>query len=93
MGGDDGFGNVVEAVASYRWRNLLVGAKDHNVCALGWFRTPVNFQACSTPSNDVFDEFDESHALVAVASNDFHRLGVSIDATTQDRRGQWVPSW
>jgi hypothetical protein len=93
MGGDDGFGNVVEAVASYRWRNLLVGAKDHNVFALGWFRTPVNFQTCSTPSNDVFGEFDESHALVAVASNDFHRLGVSIDPTTQHRRGQWVPSW
>jgi hypothetical protein len=93
MGGDDGLGNVVAAVASYRWRRLLVGAKDHNVLALGWFRTPVNFRACSTPSNDVFSEFDESHALVAVASNDFHRLGVSIDATTQDRRGQWVPSW
>src|SRR5207253_7223446 len=38
--------------------------------------------------NGAFAELDESHALVAVASNDFHRLGVSIDATTQDRRGQ-----
>jgi hypothetical protein len=93
MGGDDRFGNVVEAVTSYRWRSFPVGAKDHNVFALGWFRTAANFQTCSTPANDVFGEFHESHALVAVASNDFHRLGVSIDATTQDRRGQWVPSW
>jgi hypothetical protein len=48
MGGDDGFGNVVAAVTSYRWRGLLVGAKDHNVLAPGWFRAPVKF-------SDLFD--------------------------------------
>src|SRR5215813_3340082 len=83
MAGDHGFGIEVEAVASYRWRSLLVGARDHNALTLCWFRTPANFQTCSTPPNDVFTEFDESHALVAVASNGFHRLGVSIDPTTQ----------
>jgi hypothetical protein len=31
------------------------------------------------------DVFDESHALVAVASNDFHRRGVSINTTTQEQ--------
>src|SRR5262249_42023828 len=32
-----------------------------------------------------FGELDESHALVAVASNDFHRRSVSIDTTTQEQ--------
>jgi hypothetical protein len=75
-------------------RRLPVGAKNPNAFAFGWFRNRQNFDGdCPLRQNDVFSEFDESHALVAVASNDFHRLGVSIDATTQDRRGQWAPSW
>ena len=74
--------------------HLPVGAKGHNAFATGWFRSRQNFDGdCPLRRNGAFGELDESHALVAVASNDFHRLGVSIDATTQDRRGQWVPSW
>jgi hypothetical protein len=73
---------------------LPVGAKAHNAFAFGWFRSRQNFNGdYLLRRNGAFDELDESHALVAVASNDFHRRGVSIDATTQDRRGQWVPSW
>src|SRR5262249_33313936 len=52
MAGDHGFGVEVEAVASYRWRSLLVGARDHNALTLCWFRTPANFQTCSTPPNE-----------------------------------------
>ncbi|TMK14912.1 MAG: hypothetical protein E6G75_13770 [Alphaproteobacteria bacterium] len=73
---------------------LPVGAKAHNAFVFGWFRSRQNFNGdYPLRRNGAFAELDESHALVAVASNDFHRLGVSIDATTQDRRGQWVPSW
>jgi hypothetical protein len=43
MGGADQFGIEIQAVASYRRRCLLVGAKEHNVLALGWFRTPASF--------------------------------------------------
>jgi hypothetical protein len=35
--------------------------------------------------NGAFDELDASHALVAVASNDFHRRSVSIGTTTQEQ--------
>jgi hypothetical protein len=73
---------------------LPVGAKAHNAFVFGWFRSRQNFNGdYPLRRNGAFAELDESHALVAVASNDFHRLGVSIHATTQDRRGQWVPSW
>jgi hypothetical protein len=43
MGGADQFGIEIQAVASYRWRSLLVGAKDHNVFALGCFRAAASF--------------------------------------------------
>jgi len=45
MGGADQFGIEIQAVASYRRRCLLVGAKEHNVLALGWFRAPADFCA------------------------------------------------
>jgi hypothetical protein len=45
MGGADQFGIEIQAVASYRRRSLLLGAKDQNVLALGWFRTPADFCA------------------------------------------------
>jgi hypothetical protein len=35
----------IQAVASYRRRSLLIGAKDHNVLALGWFRASADFCA------------------------------------------------
>jgi hypothetical protein len=43
MGGANRFGIEIQAVASYRRRALLVGAKTHNVLVLGWFRTAANF--------------------------------------------------
>jgi hypothetical protein len=62
--------------------------KDHNALALGWFRTRANFDAnCPMRRNGVFGEFDDSHALVAVASNDFHKRGISDghNDTNQER--------
>jgi len=73
---------------------LPIGAKNPNAFAFGWFRRRQNFDGdCPLRGNGVFGELDESHALVAVASNDFHRLGVSDGQQHKSRRGQWVPSW
>jgi branched-subunit amino acid ABC-type transport system permease component len=43
MGSANQFGIEIQAVVSYRRRALLVGAKTHNVLALGWFRAAANF--------------------------------------------------
>ena len=43
MGGADQFGIEIQAVASYQRRSLLIGAKEHNVLTLGWFRASAKF--------------------------------------------------
>jgi len=77
----------VEAVASYQWcRASRRRARDHNAFTFGWFRSRQNFDGdCPLRRNGAFDELDASHALVAVASNDFHRRSVSIGTTTQEQ--------
>src|SRR5262249_29027515 len=77
-----------EAVASYRCARLPIRAKNPNAFTFGWFRRQQNFDGdCPLRQNGVFGELDESHALVAVASNDFHRLGVS-DGHNNTRAGE-----
>src|SRR5262249_42485058 len=81
-------GSEAEAVASYRCARLPIGAKNPNAFTFGWFRRQQNFDGdCPLRQNGVFGELDESHALVAVASNDFHRLGVS-DGHNNTRAGE-----
>jgi len=43
MGGADQFEIEIQAVASYQRRSLLIGAKEHNVLTLGWFRASAKF--------------------------------------------------
>jgi hypothetical protein len=67
---------------------LPIGAKDANAFAFGWFRSRQNFDGdCPQRRNGVFGELDDSHALVAVTSNDFHRLGVS-DGCNNTKAGE-----
>src|SRR5262249_61628702 len=73
---------AVEAVASYRSCSALSSTrKTITPLSLAGSERAQNFDRnCPMRRNDVFDE---SHALVAVASNDFHSRGVSIGKKTQ----------
>jgi hypothetical protein len=68
-------------------RHRLAGARATTpVPLLGSEHTQISVGIYRMHPNGVFAEFNDPHAVVAVASNDFHRCGVSNGQQTRQER-------